>query len=132
MVRGLLLMGVGLVINPASAAEDPLAIHRWTNRIVVISAPGPDDPLLARQRALLAAVPDGVRARDLVVLEAVGAGAEARRLRARLGLPDAAFRVVLVGKDGGAKRNAATPLPAETLFATIDAMPMRRDEAKRR
>ncbi|MCJ2083228.1 DUF4174 domain-containing protein [Methylobacterium sp. J-090] len=131
MVRGLLLLGVVLASSPASAAEDPLALHRWKARIVVISAPGPDDPLLARQRALLAAVPEGVRERDLVVLEAVGASAGARSLRARLGLPDGAFRVVLIGKDGGAKRNAATPLPAETLFATIDAMPMRRDEMRR-
>lgn len=131
MVRSLLVAGVVLVSNPASAAGDPLAVHRWKARIVVISAPGPGDPRLARQRALLAAVPEGLRDRDLVVLEAVGASAGARGLRARLGLPDGAFRVVLVGKDGGAKRNAATPLPAETLFAAIDAMPMRRDEMRR-
>lgn len=130
MVRGLLLMGMVLA-SGAMAAENPLAAHRWKARVVVMSAPGPDDPHLLRQRALLAAVPDGVRDRDLVVLEAVGATADARGLRARLGLPDASFRVVLVGKDGGAKLDSATPLPAETLFSTIDAMPMRRDEMGR-
>ncbi|KQP24457.1 hypothetical protein ASF27_10095 [Methylobacterium sp. Leaf102] len=130
MVRGLLLMGMVLA-SGTMAAENPLAAHRWKARVVVMSAPGLDDPHLMRQRALLAAVPDGVRDRDLVVLEAVGTTAEARGLRARLGLPDASFRVVLVGKDGGTKLDSATPLPAETLFSTIDAMPMRRDEMGR-
>ncbi|KQO72582.1 hypothetical protein ASF22_12670 [Methylobacterium sp. Leaf87] len=131
MVRGLLLIGMVLMGGGARAAENPLAAHRWKARVVVMSAPGPDDPHLLRQRALLAAVPDGVRDRDLVVLEAVGTTAEARGLRARLSLPDASFRVVLVGKDGGTKLDAAAPLPAETLFSTIDAMPMRRDEMGR-
>lgn len=130
MVRGLLLMGMVLA-SGAMAAENPLAAHRWKARVVVMSAPGPDDPHLLRQRALLAAVPDGVRDRDLVVLEAVGATVEARGLRTRLGLPDASFRVVLVGKDGESKLDSATPLPVETLFSTIDAMPMRRDEMGR-
>ena len=131
MVRGLLLVGMVLAGGGAMAAGNPLVVHRWKARVVVMSAPGPGDPHLMRQRALLAAVPDGMRDRDLVVLEAVGGTAEARSLRARLGLPDTAFRVVLVGKDGGTKLNSATPLPAETLFSTIDAMPMRRDEMGR-
>lgn len=124
-------MGMVLASGAATAAGDPLAVHRWKARVVVMSAPGSDDPNLARQRALLAAAPEGVRDRDLVVLEAVGTGVEARSLRARLGLPETAFRVVLVGKDGGTKRDSATPLSAETLFSTIDAMPMRRDEMGR-
>jgi hypothetical protein len=37
-----------------------------------------------------------------------------------------------VGKDGGEKLSSSKPLAAEKLFATIDAMPMRRDEMQRR
>ena len=55
MVRGLLLMGMALA-SGTMAAENPLAAHRWKARVVVMSAPGPDDPHLLRQRALLAAV----------------------------------------------------------------------------
>jgi hypothetical protein len=59
---------------------------------------------------------------------AIGDTPEARALRAQLSLPAGEFRAVLVGKDGGAKLTAAAPIPPQKLFATIDAMPMRRGE----
>ena len=40
----------------------------------------------------------------------------------------AAFRVRLIGKDGGEKLDSAAPVSAAALFALIDAMPMRRAE----
>ena len=133
MTRKLALMMATLLASTgARAADDPLAVYRWTNRVVVISAPAPDDPRLRAQRTALAALPDQVHARDLVVVEAVGAGASADRLRRFHKLPADAFRVVLIGKDGAAKRVAAEPLPAEALFSVIDAMPMRREEMKHR
>jgi hypothetical protein len=39
---------------------------------------------------------------------------------------------VRIGKDGGDKLTSASPLDAARLFATIDAMPMRREEMRRR
>ena len=66
-----------------------------------------------------------------MVLEAVGDGPEAAALRHRLGLPAKTFRVVLVGKDGGAKLASDAPIPPSRLFGTIDAMPMRRQEMRR-
>ena len=39
-----------------------------------------------------------------------------------------AFRVRLVGKDGGVKLDRGEPVDIPTLFALIDAMPMRRAE----
>ena len=56
----------------------------------------------------------------------------ASALRARFGVANACFRAVLVGKDGGAKLSQSTPLYAARLFATIDAMTMRRDEMRNR
>jgi hypothetical protein len=123
-------MGMVLAAG-AAAADDPLAAHRWKDRVVVIAAPSAGDPHLLEQRTTLAAVPDGVREREIVVVEAVGDGRAAQRLRARLGLENAAFRVVLVGKDGTVKRSDDRPISAETLFGTIDVMPMRRDEMRR-
>ncbi|WP_132249670.1 DUF4174 domain-containing protein [Methylobacterium segetis] len=116
----------------ARADEDPLAAHLWTRRVLVVSAPGPDDPGLRAQRQALASARAGAGERDLVTLEAVGNSVEAASLRRRLNLPADAFRAVLVGKDGGAKLQSAEPIPPERLFATIDAMPMRRDEARER
>jgi hypothetical protein len=70
--------------------------------------------------------------RDLAVIEALGATPEAIALRRRLGLPGDGFLAVLVGKDGEAKITSRSPIPTETLFSTIDAMPMRRDEMRGR
>lgn len=131
MVRELLTMGVVLMAGEAAAADDPLAASRWQSRVVVIVAPSADDTRLAQQRRNLATVPDGLRERAITVMEAVGDGAEARRLRARLGLKEPAFRVFLVGKDGTIKRSDDRPVSTDALFATIDAMPMRRDEMRR-
>ncbi len=56
--------------------------------------------------------------------------AAARGLRERFDVPRGAFRVVLVGKDGTEKRRAPKPVPARSLFDTIDAMPMRQREMR--
>ncbi|TXN55830.1 DUF4174 domain-containing protein [Methylobacterium sp. WL18] len=117
------LIGLGLAALTAGATmAGPLDAYRWRSRVLVLSAPDPDDPDLRAQRA----------ERDLVVLEAVGDGAAARALRAHLSLPAGEFRAVLVGKDGGAKLTEAAPIPPEKLFATIDAMPMRQGEIRGR
>ena len=127
------LIGLGLAALTAGATmAGPLDAYRWRSRVLVLSAPDPDDPDLRAQRAALGPMRGGAAERDLVVLEAVGDGAEARALRAHLSLPAGEFRAVLVGKDGGAKLTEAAPIPPEKLFATIDAMPMRRGEIRDR
>ncbi len=116
----------------ASAARDPLAAQRWRARILVVSAPSAGDAGLMAQRAALGPVRDGLAERNLIVMEAVGTGPEATALRKRLRLPPEAFRAVLIGKDGGSKLVSEEPIPPQTLFATIDAMPMRKDEMRTR
>ncbi len=116
----------------ASAARDPLAAQRWRARILVVSAPSAGDAGLKAQRAALGPVRDGLAERNLMVMEAVGTGPEATALRKRLRLPPEAFRAVLIGKDGGSKLVSEEPIPPQTLFATIDAMPMRKDEMRTR
>ncbi|MCJ2086815.1 DUF4174 domain-containing protein [Methylobacterium sp. E-005] len=125
-------LGLGLAALTATASAAPLDAYRDRVRVLVLSAPDAADAQLKAQRAALGPVRDGVAERDLVVLEAVGSGAEAQALRAALGLPADSFRAVLVGKDGGAKLTAAAPIPPQRLFATIDAMPMRRSETRDR
>lgn len=128
---GLLAMTLGGRAAPA-AERDPLSTYRWTLRVLLISAPHPDDPRLRAQREVLAAVGADVVERDLVTVEAVGGDPRAEALRRRLRLPGDRFAVVLVGKDGGAKLSSDEPIPSRILFSTIDAMPMRRDEMKGR
>ncbi len=70
---------------------------------------------LARQRAIVGAPRPAFQDRRVVVVYVAGGEAAAE----------------LVGKDGGVKLMSASPIAAATLFATIDAMPMRRREMGR-
>lgn len=122
-----------MVMGGAATATEtsPLSRYAGTSRVLVLSAPDRSDDRLAAQRQALASARSGASERDLVILEAVGGGAEAVATRRALGLPADAFRAVLVGKDGGAKLTSGEPIPPQKLFSTIDAMPMRRDEMRR-
>ena len=114
---------------PAVAADDPLARHRWRDRVILVLAPSEADPSLVAQRHLLAAMGRGARERDLVLVEAVDGTPDGQALRRRFG--GTGFRAVLIGKDGGEKLTADHPLGADALFPLIDSMPMRQDEMKK-
>jgi hypothetical protein len=57
---------------------------------------------------------------------------DAAAVRERFGVARSDFTVILVGKDGGEKLRDSKPLTYARLQATIDAMPMRRQEMKER
>ena len=119
-------------VAPASAASDPLGAYRWRSRVLVVVAPDGRDPRLAEQRRLFGETSTGDRERDLILVEEIGGAEEAAPLRARFGIGTSDFAAILVGKDGGEKLRSDRPIPSERLFETIDAMPMRRDEAGRK
>lgn len=118
-------------ILPTFAAEDPLASYRDRTRLLVVLAAGDADPELKAQRRLYTSDKAGNRERDLVIVEALDGTDLGATLRRRFAVPAGEFRAILVGKDGGAKLRSASPIPSETLFAEIDAMPMRQDETRR-
>ena len=135
----LLLLSVALPVE-AAVRDGLLNRYLWTSRVLIAFAPDADDPALAQQRRVLADAAAGAGERDLVLVEVVGnavraipggedsAGSDAAALRRRFAAPADRFKAVLVGKDGGAKLDSAEPIPADRLFATIDAMPMPRRE----
>ena len=104
--------------------------YRWSHRVVVALASSPSDPNLSAQRRIFAAMGAGARERDLVLLEATDNTLEGAALRRRFG-GGKSFRTVLIGKDGGEKVVSERPMGPGDLFATIDAMPMRRAEMMR-
>jgi hypothetical protein len=114
-----------------ATADDPLAEHRWRSRVVVIFGAGPDDPLIAQQRRIIATMGAGARERNLALIELLGSTPVTSVMRARLRVPEGAFQAVLVGKDGNPKLSSSEPLAASKLIATIDAMPMRQEEMRR-
>ena len=123
----------------SSAAAPPLAqtikAQHWQKRVLLLVAPRPENAQFRQQRELLATVPDGLRDRDFLVLEACYQQlppADQRFLTQKLGLTADQFAVVLIGKDGGVKRLETNPLPPASLFETVDRMPMRREEMRER
>ena len=120
-----------LPLAVASAATDPLVQYRWNHRVIVALASSPSDPNLAAQRRIFEAMRTGAGERDLVLVEATDATPVGVALRHRFG-GGSGFLSVLIGKDGGAKASSEQPMSAQDVFATIDAMPMRRAEMLRK
>ncbi len=112
--------------------HDPLSRYRWTARVLVVISADPESADLAEQKRQIKSLKDGAAERELVVVQPPAGSAEVAALRMQFGLGNEPFLAVLVGKDGGAKLRAAKPITAQTLMATIDAMPMRQDEMRRR
>jgi hypothetical protein len=132
------IAAIALDASDASAMSN----YRWKYRPLLVFADGTASAALAQQRTIVAASRTGLAERKIVVVWVIGDAVNselgpapaqsAGALRARFGASTTSFRAVLVGKDGGAKMSQSTPLDAARLFATIDAMPMRRDEMRLR
>ena len=119
-----------------AAPPTPLAAHRWHDRVLILFAPAAADPQLAAQEKSLAAEPDGLKARNLHIVRVAGdrvtgLSDPAAPLRRSYDVPPADFAVRLIGKDGHVALARGTPIAVPDLFATIDAMPMRREEMRR-
>lgn len=115
----------------APAKADPLAGLRWKSRVLILVAPSSHDDELRIQRKNLEAASGGMFERNVILMEAVGDGHQARQLRKRLATDGQEFRVFLVGKDGNVAFAANDPLVVQEIFGRIDAMPMRRDEMQK-
>ena len=115
--------------------------YHWQNRIVLIFAAG-DDPMLEKQLELFEENQGGMDERDLVVfrilhdqvIQTIGDKYDeksARKLRGQYNVAEGDFSVILIGKDGSKKLQQQEVLGVDKLFATIDAMPMRRREMRK-
>ena len=136
----LLLLTV-TAIGQASEQDSVLGSLRWQARVLLVFAPDAEDERVialsesvnhqscqAAQRDLLLGVLVA-EGQSHVGERAVGT-TEAMHLRRKLDIADTDFRVVLVGKDGGAKATYTSPPELEVVFGLIDGMPMRRQEAR--
>ena len=94
-----------------------LAAHQWKHRVLIIDTPSMQSAPYLQQISAFDAAAVGLKERDLQVMTQTSAPA---------------FRVRLVGKDGGVKLDVGTPMTTDALFALIDAMPMRQDEMSNR
>jgi hypothetical protein len=120
-----------------------MGAFRWRQRPLLLFARDEQDTRLRRQLAEVEATRDRFDERDMLLIVVLGAGTsragtralspnDAERLRASYGVERDAFALRLVGKDGGVKRESAEVVAMESLYAQIDAMPMRQEELRRR
>jgi hypothetical protein len=129
------LAGSLLCALPAFGASS-IDGYQWNKRLLITFAGDASSSALAKQRTLADDDKARFAERDLVAVEVVGetvrgASDSASDLRRRYGIAREDFRVLLIGKDGGVKMQSQEPIAPEKLFGTIDAMPMRKDEARR-
>ncbi|MFN6541466.1 MAG: DUF4174 domain-containing protein [Nostoc sp. EkiNYC01] len=120
-----------------------LSSQKWQNRVLLVFAPSVDNHHYQQQMQLFNQYQNGFTDRDLVLVQILATDksyanrqpideSSAANLRNRFGVDKEDFRVILIGKDGGVKRQDTTPVKATAIFEQIDAMPMRRQEMQER
>lgn len=97
-------------------------------RQLLIFGVGTHDTLIQQQLQLLQEAKEEVEERDLRIITVE----KKSKLYETYKVNPGGYAVILVGKDGGEKYRAAELTTANTIFALIDAMPMRRAEIKRK
>jgi len=107
----------------AWAVYSPDQPHK-ERKVLLLSMDNHDNMLLTQQR-WLRSDPGGLAERDIAVtvITKEADDSDYRRLK-----PSGSFVFILYGKDGGEKYRSVRPVPLKTLYAIIDAMPMRKQE----
>ena len=127
----------------SSNVKKSLDAYKWNNRLLLVFAPNEDSPTYQQQMQRFQGKQADLSERDLLVFELLAQGTsrvngqsitpeEAAQVRQRFNVGSQDFRVILVGKDGTAKRRDRTPVSPEVIFKEIDAMPMRQQEMNSR
>ena len=139
-MRGMLALSGAALLAPLPAAA--MSDYQWKKRPIVVFSPSETDARFVRQKAILNGARTGFLDREVVVIYVVGGamrhdfgpgpGMSGSALRSRFRASEGAFRVLLIGKDGGIKLDSPAPIAAADVFAEIDRMPMRRDEIRKR
>jgi hypothetical protein len=113
----------------------------WEKRVLLIFSPHDRHADYRQQVEILDAVDEGLRERDMAVIETFaddrvaidGQPQEAggSGFYRHFSVDSDEFRVILVGKDGTVKLDRGGAVASAELFSLIDAMPMRRLEMQR-
>ena len=136
---------LGLLMTCSAFAQTPpspttLAQLRNRYRLLLLFASRPDDPALLAQMTKLKDAAPGLKERDVLLIaipyknpaptEVGLSSSEAQAVRRDFRVAPEDFTAILLGKDGGEKYRSMKPVSFDKLRATIDSMPMRRDEMK--
>lgn len=144
MIQGAALaLGVGAALALPARADieltppKPLAISeaeglalsefQWIARPLVVFADSPNDPRFIEQMELIAARPEDLAARDVVVIVDTDPSADTA---IREALRPRGFDIVLIGKDGQKYLRKPFPWDVRELSRSIDKMPLRQQELR--
>lgn len=116
--------------------------YQWQNRIVLIISNDENAAKYQEQLAIFQSNTEGLDDRKLLIGKVMpkrySLGLEnldwidSTELYREFSAKKTDFEVILIGLDGGVKLRQAEVLSLEKLFSTIDVMPMRRAELKRK
>ena len=122
------------------AQQNLLSKYKWENRILIIYSNDVDDHEIREQKKKYELQKSEYNERDLLVFQLsdnnfqnlsnqLSQGVNISSLKEYLSIEKSdRFKVILIGKDGGIKLESEQLLSNQKIFATIDAMPMRRNE----
>jgi hypothetical protein len=114
-----------VVIRDATVTD--LNEFKWKNRPVVVFADSADDPAFVEQMQLLAARPEELSERDVVVIVDTDPAA---RSDIRLKMRPRGFMLTIVGKDGNIAIRKPFPWSVREISRSIDKMPIREREIR--
>lgn len=117
-----------------------LQSYQWKNRLLLVSAPSENTLEYQQQMQLFSNQTAEFVDRDLLLIELFANGTsringneinleDVTQIKQQFNIGNE-FSVILVGKDGTAKRRETTPVEPTAIFQQIDAMPMRQQEMR--
>lgn len=126
---------------PVNAQE--ISSHQGEDRLLLVLAEDSADEDFQKQMKILKESRKGLEDRKLVVYQIFpgkykkGLNDEAPwrasgDLYKKFKSVNSKFEVILIGLDGGQKLKESNTLPVQAIFSTIDAMPMRKAEMRKK
>jgi len=136
------IMSLLMAIISISIQMNPVAEHKWEERVLIVTASSPSNIGYKRQDQLLTKGKKGMKERDLIIYrlyndhwldpsEELLTKGQADAMYRAYDIDPGTFSVVLIGKDGTVKMRKSDIVSTRELFQLIDSMPMRQQEMKK-
>lgn len=117
--------------------------YEWKNRVILIFSPSFEHEKLEKQIKIFDQDRQGMMERKLKVIQitpnkmrieknSISTKKNIEKIYQNFKVNTSSFRLILIGLDGGNKISQSSPITLNKLFGTIDRMPMRRSEIKRK
>ena len=114
-------------LEPRDATGLTLDEFRWLARPIIIFADSPNDPRVAEQLQMLAARPDPLLERDVVILIDTDPSAQSA---IRMELRPRGFSIVVLQKDGAVGFRRPSPRDVREIIRGIDNFQFRQEELR--